>query len=713
MRNYSISILVITLLFFSFENLLKAQSDWELNPHEFEYSMNITGKVAIDGYFSVDENDMVAAFVDGECRGITKLKYEDFIDEYFIYLMIYGNTPLEKLTFKIFDASSNKIVNTKDTIDFVINQSIGSIDNPFIFSDSILSREAEILSFYIPDQVGGTLILGNNIYVIQDWNNTLTGIVPSFVLSDGAKAYINGEEQVSGATVNDFSSTVKYVITSADLSDTIIYNVHIIKDENDSPTEIILSNDKIGETVKINTSVATLSAKNQNSGDTLQFSLIAGNGINDKDNTMFEIVGNYLILKEGLNYEEQESLNILIRVIDNKGGVFEQAFILNVTDENDSPTEIILSKNVIEKSAKIESEVATLTAKDPDKEDTFQFNLTVGDGINDRENTMFEIIDYNLILKEELNYEEQESLNILIRVIDNKDGVFEQAFTLRVTDKNDAPEFLSTPANYIMQEEVYVYHVNVQDNDGDDVNISFENLPEWLIFNENTNLLTGVAHNEHVGVYQFSIKISDGNKETVQPVVISVLNINDPPEINYYLGQQYFYTGKENTIELPNDCIVDPDIGDELTFRLSTENNSALPVWLNFDPGTLTISGNPPGNERGVYYLKLTAADEGWLKEWLVFSLEVSFPTAIGNLGNNMFFRIFPNPVQNVLYVDIPMGNIDATISIINISGQVIKTTLLSPGAGKMVSMNGINSGVYFVKFQQGELHEIVKVIKQ
>ena len=59
------------------------------------------------------------------------------------------------------------------------------------------------------------------------------------------------------------------------------------------------------------------------------------------------------------------------------------------------------------------------------------------------------------------------------------------------------------------------------------------------------------------------------------------------------------------------------------------------------------------------------------------------------------------------------MGNIDATISIINISGQVIKTILLSPGAGKMVSMNGINPGVYFVNFQQGELHEIVKVIKQ
>ena len=166
-------------------------------------------------------------------------------------------------------------------------------------------------------------------------------------------------------------------------------------------------------------------------------------------------------------------------------------------------------------------------------------------------------------------------------------------------------------------------------------------------------------------------------------------------------------------IELPNDCIVDPDIRDKLTFRLSTENNSALPVWLNFDPEMLIISGNPPGDERGIYYLKLTATDEGRLKEWLVFSLEVSFPTAIGDLGNNTTFRVFPNPVQNNLYIDIPMGNIDATISIINISGQVIKTIRLFPGAGKMVSMNGINPGVYFVKFRQGELHKIVKFIKQ
>lgn len=192
-----------------------------------------------------------------------------------------------------------------------------------------------------------------------------------------------------------------------------------------------------------------------------------------------------------------------------------------------------------------------------------------------------------------------------------------------------------------------------------------------------------------------------------------MLNINDPPEINQYPGTQYFYTGKDNSITLPANSITDPDVGDKLTFKLSTENNSALPAWLSFDPTTLTLTGNPPGDVRGIYNLKLSATDSGRLKEWLVFSLEVSFPTAISEPIKIGDFSVFPNPVKDFLYVGVSDGNELATISIYNITGQVIKTMKLSQGVTKIIPMKEIEPGIYFVRIRQGELERIKKIVKE
>jgi hypothetical protein len=138
-----------------------------------------------------------------------------------------------------------------------------------------------------------------------------------------------------------------------------------------------------------------------------------------------------------------------------------------------------------------------------------------------------------------------------------------------------------------------------------------------------------------------------------------------------------------------------------------------VPVWLVFDPLTLSITGNPPGDERGVYNLKLTATDDSGAKEYLSFKLEVSFPTAIGDQNRNTLFRVYPNPVINNLFFDIPDGKDEAKISISNIAGQVIKTFNLQPGQAKTVSLSKIEPGIYFVKMRQGNLEQVKKIIKE
>ncbi len=605
------TILILTVWFAGFAFNGTAQPNWELNPQDYEFSMNITGKVNTDGNFSVDENDMVAAFANDECRGFAKLTYENFENGYFIYLMVYSNSPMEELTFKIFDASENEIIATIDTVNFVINNIMGSLDSPFIFSSSQLGQEAKFLYFGIPTQVGEELIEGNTIYLKNSSNSVLTEIAAGFTVSKGATVYVGGIKQISSITTNDFSSPVQYMIVSANLSDTVFYTVNVTMDENNAPFVFNLSNKFISDSAEPNTIVATIEVEDQALYDSHRFSLITGNGVNDAQNNLFKIIDDNLILVLPVNFEDHQLLRVLIRATDKAGAVYEESLVLEVTN------------------------------------------------------------------------------------------------------KNKPPKFNSTPATYIFQNDVFIYPIIVTDSDADPVQISFENLPDWLKYSSNSKLFTGVPGNKDVGDYSFKIRASDGKMESVQIVAFTVINVNEPPEINKYIANQVFLSNRDNEIQLPVDCIIDPDLDDELIFNLTTDNNTALPAWLIFNKETLIISGFPPQGIEAAYNLKLTATDKGNLKEFLLFKLEVSFATAINDQSRNTNFRVYPNPVHNNLYFDVPYGNDDTTISISNIAGQVIKTWHLSPDLAKEVSMSGFESGIYIVRLQQGKSQQIKKIVKE
>ena len=507
MKSGSFTILISIFWFTISVITCSAQPNWVLNPQDYEFSMTITGKVTTNGYFSVDENDLVAAFANGECRGITNLKYEKFMDGYFAYLMVYSNTPIEEITFKIFNAIENVIVSTKDTISFTINQIVGSLDVPYIFSSNLLNSEARLLSFTVPDQVGETLIVNQNFYLKRNLNSTLTGIKADFSTSTGAKVYVKGVQQLSGTSINDFTDPVQYTVISADMSDTVVYKVRV----------------SVGE--------------------------------------------------------------------------------------------------------------------------------------------------------------------------------------------NDPPKFNSIPTKFVLQGEMYIYSILVNDDKG--VELSLEGLPSWLTYNPISSLLSGFAGNDDVGDYSFTIKASNGFMESAQNVIVSVININDAPEINYYIEDQFFFVDRENEIQLPFGCFSDPDKGDSITFELASDNNSALPHWMNFNPETFVISGNPPKGTDEKLSLKLTATDNGNLKEYIVFRIYlVSNPTSVNDLEDNQSIKCYPNPVKDLLQIDFPRGNEEVKVSIVNVEGQIIRNLVLNAGSQNTILFEGA-PGMYFIHFRQGEYQQIEKIIKQ
>ncbi|MBR5456512.1 MAG: hypothetical protein IKU76_06140 [Bacteroidaceae bacterium] len=96
-------------------NLRADAPEWSVDPSDFESSATLFGAVMIDVdgkiAFSEDEDDLVAAFIDGKCVGVTNVQYDDYSDSYRAYLTIYGNSDDENKEIKlmVWDASTDII----------------------------------------------------------------------------------------------------------------------------------------------------------------------------------------------------------------------------------------------------------------------------------------------------------------------------------------------------------------------------------------------------------------------------------------------------------------------------------------------------------------------------------------------------------------------------------------------------------------------------
>jgi|GEM_PF-2417527 len=85
-------------------------------------------------------------------------------------------------------------------------------------SQAIISGTKEILSFSLPEQTGSaTISSGSGTIDIEVTENTdLSGLIASFEISGRASITVNGIEQQSDITINDFTNPLEYTVTAED-----------------------------------------------------------------------------------------------------------------------------------------------------------------------------------------------------------------------------------------------------------------------------------------------------------------------------------------------------------------------------------------------------------------------------------------------------------------------------------------------------------------
>jgi hypothetical protein len=127
-------------------------ADWAFNPNAFEMSMSVVGQVIVDGLISTDAADKVGAFVNGECRGISSVRYQPELDRYLVTLTVFSNSPSgEEVEYRIWDASQGVVLSKASVSEtamysFNANSFFGQPQQPV----SVSSTEYVIREFEVP-----------------------------------------------------------------------------------------------------------------------------------------------------------------------------------------------------------------------------------------------------------------------------------------------------------------------------------------------------------------------------------------------------------------------------------------------------------------------------------------------------------------------------------------------------------------------------------
>lgn len=391
---------------------------WNVDPSEYELNMNVVATVKVDGQYSEDENDLIAAFIDNKCVGITSPSYYKRYDSYYVMMDVYGNKNManKEVQFRIWDASTGVtyVCQSSESVSFVSNSIIGSIDKPIELSTTALQEQ--------------------NTYLSAGWNWISMNVAPSDKsVSNVMKSVSDNLNIVKGKTSFAITSDVQFAGDLNEMYNTKMYKVKMNEggnwtllgeklDPTTCPITVIPNWNWIGYTPTYRLSLDdAFAGLNPTSGDVVKssegFAIYSG----------FEWVGSLTSMTPGKGYAYKSLAKdtLTFTYPSNKfalsSGSLRATTAFNYTPtDNKYPSNMTIVAVVMNGTAKVRSaEVAALVGEEcrgvgrSDEESALLYLTIAGDGSSDSILFMVEYGDKFLPVPKKILYEDDAMLGTL------------------------------------------------------------------------------------------------------------------------------------------------------------------------------------------------------------------------------------------------------------------------------------------------------------
>jgi cyclophilin family peptidyl-prolyl cis-trans isomerase len=440
------------------------------------------------------------------------------------------------------------------------------------------------------------------------------------------------------------------------------------------PTDIALSNASVLEKLAVGAVVGTFSTTDPDAGDTFTYSLVSGDG--STDNASFTISGNTLKTAASFDRAVKSSYSIRVRSTDRGGLLTEKTLTINVAS-----TDINLSAATVAEDAPVGTVIGTLTTVAPDSSGSpYTYSLVSGTG--DADNVSFEIDGSTLKTKVVPNFETKATYNVRIRTTDKNSLWTEKAFTIGVTNANEAPTNIAL-SNTTVAENLAIggtvgTFTTTDPDTGNTFTYSFvtgTGSADNAKFTIADGVLKTTALLDYEAQTSYSILVrstDQGGLSTEKTFTIAVTNVNEQPT-DLALSSLNVLEKLASGTTVGTLSTTDPDAGNTFTYSLASGDGGTDNASFSISGNTLKTAASFDYALKNSYSVRVRSTDQGGL------STEKTFTIAVTNVNEQPTNIVLSN--QYVLQQQ-PSGTTVGTLSTTDPDVDNIFTYSLVSGEG-------------------------------
>ncbi len=280
-------------------------------------------------------------------------------------------------------------------------------------------------------------------------------------------------------------------------------------------------------------------------------------------------------------------------------------------------------------------------------------------------------------------------LTVPVKIVDGGNESDIYPLLVDVVQVNWPPEISSSPVTEAYTNGLYEYAVEATDPDPADILVySASTKPDWMQINGSTGVLSGIPARGEEGFYDVTVEVTDGNYVDDQSFTVEVILQNQAPlittepEVTISAGQTYTYG------ILATDADNDP-----LSYFATT-----IPEWLEFIPAAQVMIGVPGNSDSGDNLVILAVTDQ-IDTTYQSFIIDVSFVSGRDELELDMAKMIYPNPVSDILVIDLAElynPGEGAIFRLFDMTGKkVMQREITDPLTEISMSASGLREGIY------------------
>ncbi len=614
--------LLFSLLLVLFQKVtFAAAPTWSVVPASYQYSMTVTAVANVNCAELMNPSNRIGAFVGGVCRG-TALTSTVISGKYIASIVVYSNiTSGETVEFKVYNAVNDSVYDAVTTATFQDNASFGVTSSPFVVRNNNAPTDLTLSNNSVLESAVVGTTVGTFTSVDPDAGQTFTyTLVSGTGSTDNNRFSIVGNQLKTASALNyNVQSSFSVRVRTTDnlgCNTEQTFTITVV-DVNTSPSQIYISDSTIAENSAALTVLGSLTALDQDAGETFSYSLVSGVG--STDNASFNIQGTSLRSLATFNYEVKSSYSIRVRVTDGANNTFERAITVLVRDMNDAPTNVMLNGNAagvsFAENKPLGSLVATISTTDEDASNTFIYSFVNIAGNN---NSDFIIVGNQLRTNNLFDYETRQNYAIFVQTNDGNGGLLTKQFSLTVSDSNDAPTAIALTNGDIAENlAIRNFIGKLSTTDADAVNNFAYSLvtgggsggnSSFLISND--SLYTNAIFDYEVtNSYSIRVNVNDGNGGSYQQnFTINIINANDAPTDLNITSNQIAENLAVNSV-VGTLSTIDQDVANTYTYSLVSGVGSTNNASFNISGSSLRTSATFDFETKSSYTIRLRTTD--------------------------------------------------------------------------------------------------------